>query len=125
MEDNGWNVDVTQHNEKQCVRGRGFEECERVAKYCDRGTFYGHNLREDNRDGTVSAKLKGNGAVDIFYGNCGTNGDVTLTINGKVFDIAKPATNKILTNLPYKDGDILEFKVTGDAVIKMTKIKFH
>ena len=116
-------MNVTHHNEQQCVSGPDFLECIEAGEKCGTDTFYGYNLPEDNSDGTVSTVFKGYGTVQISFRNCGLSGTVSISMNGIVSATGEPG-KQMLVGFDRKPGDVLEIKQHGDAIIKIDKITF-
>ena len=127
MELNGWTVDVTHHNEQQCVSGPGYLKCIDAAEKCGRDTFYGYNLPDEGlietKGGSVSAEFKGHGKVEISFRNCGSSGTVSMSMNGIVNAAVEPG-KQMLVGFDRKPGDVLEIKQHGDAIIKMDRVTF-
>jgi len=128
MELNGWTVDVTHHNEQQCVSGPGFLKCKDAAGKCGRDTFYGYNLSDEGlietKGGSVSTEFKGHGKVEISFRNCGSSGTVTMSMNGIVNAAVGPG-KQMFAGFEHMPGDVLEIKQHGDAIIKIIKIRCH
>ena len=73
--------------------------------------------------GHLNAVFKGSGSAMLAYGNCGKDGYVWVSINGKEFNRCNKGRKNVAT-FSYKKGDILrieEFK----GVIKIYAFELH
>jgi len=131
MERNGWEIEVENHNNMKRPHCVGQEACDRMAlieRNCGefgRPGFFGW-IDEKLlviKDASVSTEFKGHGLVEITFRNCGSSGTVTMSVNGIVKATGKPGKQMQVT-FDRKQGDVLEIKQHGDAIIKMDRVTF-
>ena len=125
MESHGWTVDVDYYNEHDILRCDKHGLCDSLEMHCGKignSTLYG--WKNEINVGSVSAVLKENGTLDIYYSNCWMNGTVTLSINGEDLATAPPLIMVHFTT-KYKAGDVLKIKENGHAIIKLYRLQFQ
>lgn len=110
MESNGWsfdtNYDATNWNQ---------------AEACNvHDTWYGF---KSPGDGTVTATFTGSGSATLDYGNCWTQGYVSVYLNGELKDGASPNTPSKIITFNFSPNDVLVLEETGECVIKLNSLE--
>ena len=112
MKANGWVIDVGESNTIS----------NRYEQKCGSSTFYGY--KGGNSIGSVSATLRGNGLGTLNFGNCYTNGQVKVSLNGNELSRAEKNTPKQEIIFNYSKGDVLKIEEISTASLKLNSLTF-
>ena len=116
MEKNGWVFDILHHEDKDFKSSCGSSD-----------TWFGYSKAgiqsKDSGDGLLSATFSGSGTVTLDYGNCHSNGKVTVYFNGILQDIASNKSPSQRISLDYSPSDVLLLKETDEGIIKLNSLR--
>ena len=116
MEKNGWVFDILHHEDKDFKSSCGSSD-----------TWFGYSKSgiqsKDSGDGWLSAAFSGSGTVTLDYGNCHSNGNVSVYFNGIIQDIASSNSPSNEISLDYFPSDVLLLKETNEGVIKLNSLR--
>ena len=116
MEKNGWVFDILHHEDKDFKSSCGSSD-----------TWFGYSKSgiqsQDSGDGWLSAAFSGSGTVTLDYGNCHSNGNVSVYFNGIIQDIASSNSPSNEISLDYSPSDVLLLKETNEGIIKLNSLR--
>ena len=86
---------------------------------CGDKTWYGFKYP---RIGNIGANFTGTGTAILDYGNCHTNGQTNVELNGRLVDTVEKNTPSKQIIFDFAPGDSIQLNELNEAIIKLNSL---